>query len=166
MAGEQKGKKERPEGMLIIKGNEEKANESVKNGGIETTFFIESHGNDQQAVADALKNTLLNDFKNEKGVILRKMAFHPVVEKEKLYAGFVECDFVARDPQILMYLALRYGPSAVDISAPDSVNITAGELQEMIADTSASVQVLIGKILDLMNPQDRQKILREKLNIK
>jgi hypothetical protein len=149
------GKKQRPEGVLIVKGSADKADAAVKDGGIDTTFFIESHGNDQGAVAQALRNTLMVDFKNEKGIVMREMKFHPVVEQDKLYAGFVECSFIVRDPQLLMYLALRYGPSAVEVHHPDNVSLSRGELQGMAADTSSAVQVLIGKIMELM-PQDEK----------
>lgn len=158
-------KKKRPEGILVVKGNDEKAEAAVRDGGIDATFFIESHGNDQEAVAEALKNTLLQDFKNESGVTLRKMSFHPVIEKDKFYSGFVECNFVARDPQLLMYLALRYGPSAAEVYRPDSINITKSEFQGMLADSSASVQVLIGRILDLMHPEIKEQLLKEKLKL-
>jgi len=165
--GENSGeKKKRPEGILIVKGNEDKVEASLRDGGIDVNFFIESHGNDQDAVAEALKNTLLKDLRNEEGVTLKVMKFHPVIEKEKLYSGFVECSFVARDLQVLIYLALRYGPSAVEVNSPDTITITNAELQNMAADTSASVQMLIGRILELMNPEDRVKAIREGLGLK
>jgi hypothetical protein len=153
----------RPEGVLIVKGDMDKAGEAVKDGWIDITFFIESHGNDQEAVAQALKNTLMVDLKNERGVVLREMKFHPVVEQQKLYAGFVECSFVVRDPQTLMYLALRYGPSAVEIESPDHITLTRGEMQNMAADTSAAVQVLIGKIMELMPQDERVKKLQRQI---
>lgn len=161
-----KAAKKRPEGIMVLKGSDEKADAALRDGGIDVIFFIESHGNDQQAVADGLKNTLINDFKNERGVTLRKMSFHPVIEKEKFYSGFVECDFVARDPQLLMYLALRYGPSAVEVLKPDNINITGSEFQGMLADASASVQVLIGRTLELMHPEVKNQVFKDKLGLK
>lgn len=158
--------KKRPEGITVVKGDQEKAEAAMKDGGIDATFFIESHGNDKETVGDALKGTLLKDLRNEPGVTLREAKFHPVVEKEGLYAGFIECSFVARDPQVLLYLGLRYGPSAVEIASPDSLTLTRAELQNMIADTSAAVQVLVGRIFELMSPEDRTKAIREGLGLK
>jgi hypothetical protein len=163
MASEKK--KKRPEGILVVKGDSDAADKALEEAGIDATFFIESHGNDQDAVADALKNTLMKDLKAEEGVVLRIMKFHPVVEKEKLYSGFVECNFVARDPQTLMYLALRYGPSAVEITHPDEVRLSQAELQNMVADTSASVQVIIGKLMEKMVPEEKAKVFREGLGL-
>ena len=151
---------------MVVKGNDEKAEAAVRDGGIDATFFVESHSNDQETVAEALKNTLLKDMKGEEGVTLRVAKFHPVVEKEGLYAGFVECKFVARDPQLLMYLALRYGPSAVEIHSPESVTITQAELQNMAADTSAAVQLLVARVMELMSPEDKSKALKEGLGLK
>lgn len=158
-------RKNRPDGILIVRGSEEKADRAMTEGGIEAIFFIESHGNDRESVGEALKNTLLKDLRNEEGVSLRVARFHPVVEKEKLYSGFVECDFVARDTQTVLYLALRYGPSAVEIVAPDCVTLNRSELQNMVADTSAATQVMIGRIFDLMSPEDRSKALKEGLGL-
>jgi len=155
--------KTRPEGILVVKGNPEKADAAVKDGGIDTTFFIEAHGNDQEAVAQALKNTLLVDLKKEAGVTLREMKFHPVVEQNKLYAGFVECSFVVRDPQTFMYIALRYGPSAVEVHAPDNVVLTSAELQNMAADLSAAIQVLIGKILERTPQEEKDRLFNQKI---
>ncbi len=162
---EKKGKKERPEGILIIRGDEEKAEKSVREGGIDATFFIESHGPDRETVAEALKNTLIKDLRNERGVVVRDMKFHPVVEKEKIYSGFVECNFVARDFQTLLYLALRYGPSAVEILQPDRITLERAEMQGTVADVSAAVQALVGKILELMAPEERTKVLRKGLGL-
>jgi hypothetical protein len=157
--------KKRPEGILVVKGNEDAADRSLREGGIEATFFIESHGNDQEAVAEALKNTLLKDMKKEEGVTLRIVKFHPVIEKEKLYSGFVEATFVARDPHVLVYMALRYGPSAVEILTHDSITITKSELQNMVADASASMQVIIGKLMESMIPEERSRVLKEGLGL-
>jgi len=162
--GKKKGKK-RPEGILVVRGDEKKADKSLDEGGIETAFFIESHGNDRETVAEALKATLLKDLRNEQGVTVREVKFHPVIEKEKLYSGFVECNFVARDPQTVIYLSLRYGPSAVEITKPDSFTMSNGELQNMAADTSAAVQALTGRILEMMTPEARTKALKKGLDL-
>jgi len=158
-------KKTRPEGVLVIKGSKEKADAARKDGWIETTFFIEAHGNDQETVATALKNTLLKDLKNEKGVMVRELKFHPVVEQAKLYAGFVECNLMVRDPQVFMYLTLRYGPSAVEVLHPDTITITASEMQNMAADASGAVQTLISQILEKMAPDEREKALKKGLDL-
>ncbi len=155
----------RPEGVLIIKGSQEKADAARRDGWIEVTFFIESHGNDQETVAKALKNTLLKDLKNESGVVVREMKFHPVVEQAKLYAGFVECNILARDPQVFMYLTLRYGPSAVEVLHPDTITVTASELQNMAADASGAVQALISQILEKMAPEEKDKAFRKGLDL-
>lgn len=152
-------------GILVVKGSEDKYNSVIKEGWIGATFFIESHGNDQDTVAEALKNTILKDLKGEGGVVLKEMKFHPVVEQEKLYAGFVEVNFAARDPQVFMYLSIRYGPSAVEVSSPDSIMLTAAELQNMGADASSAVQTLVGKILEMMAPEDRVKALKKGLEL-
>ncbi len=158
--------KVRPDGIRVITGNQDKADAAAKAGGIEVTFFIEAHANDQETVGEALRATLLTDLKGEPGVTLRVAKFHPVVEKEKLYAGFVECTFVARDPQLVLYLALRYGPSAVEVASPENITITRAEMQNMAADTSAAVQMLIGRILELMSPEDRVRAIKQGLGLK
>ncbi len=160
-----KEKKKRPEGILVIKGDEKKADRAMEEGGIETNLFIESHGNDRETVADALKSTLLKDLRAEEGVTVRKISFHPVVEKEKIYSGFVECNLVSRDPQVVLYLSLRYGPSAVEVVKPDEIKITNSELQNMAADASAAVQALTGRILEMMTPEERTKALKQGLEL-
>ncbi len=161
---ERKGKK-RPEGILVVRGDNKVADKALEEGGIETTFFIESHGSDQETVAEALKATLLKDLRNEDGVAVREVKFHPVIEKEKLYSGFVECNFVARDPQTVIYLSLRYGPSAIEITRPDKFTLTNGELQNIAADVSAAVQALTGRILEMMTPEERTKALKKGLEL-
>jgi hypothetical protein len=158
-------KKSKPEGILVVRGSIEKYNEVIKDGWVGATFFIESHGNDQDTVAEALKNTILKDLKNETGVVLKELKFHPVVEQAKLYAGFAEVNFAARDPQIFMYLSIRYGPSAVEIHSPDSIMLTAAELQNMGADASSAVQTLVGRILEMMAPEDRVNALKKGLEL-
>lgn len=158
-------RKDRPEGILVVKGSQDKYDSAIKDGWIGATFFIESHGNDQDAVAEALKNTILKDLKNERGVVLKELKFHPVVEQAKLYAGFAEVTFAARDPQVFMYLSIRYGPSAVEVSCPDSIMLTAAELQNMGADASAAVQQLVGRILEMMAPEERVAALKKGLEL-
>ncbi|MBN2517240.1 MAG: hypothetical protein JXB14_00180 [Candidatus Altiarchaeota archaeon] len=159
------GKKEKPEGILVIKGNDEKVDELVDGGGIEALFYIESHGMDKSSVADALKNTILNDLKNEEHILVRSIKFHPVIEKDKFYSGFVECDFATKDLRSLVYLATRYGPAAIEIMHPDSVTLEKGEMQALLADVSASVQGLTTKIMELMTPELRTKVLRDGLGL-
>ena len=164
MAKEDKPKK-KPEGILVVKGNADKADRAARDGGIEATFYVEAHGSDQDSVAEALKGTLLRDLKNEEGVTLREVKFHPVIEKEKLYSGFVECNFVARDPQVLIYLSIRFGPSAVEVDSPDSVTLTGAELQNIAATASGAVQVLTAKIMELMSKKDRIEALEKGLKL-
>ena len=166
MAEEEKEeKKKKPEGILVIKGNDEKVDRMIKAGGIEAIFYIESHGTDKSSVGDALKNTILNDLKNEEYLEVRTINFHPVLEKDKFYSGFVECNFAARDFRSLVYLSTRYGPAAIEIIYPDSVNLNKGEIQALLADVSASVQGLTAKIMELMSPELRTKVLKKGLDL-
>ena len=165
MAEEKEEEKKKPEGILVIKGSDEKVERLVRGGGIEAIFYIESHGSDKSSVGDALKNTILNDLKSEEHVEVRAIKFHPVLEKDEFYSGFVECTFAARDFRSLIYLATRYGPAAIEIVHPDSITLNKGEVQALLADVSASVQGLTAKIMELMSPELRTKVLKEGLDL-
>jgi hypothetical protein len=158
-------KKKRTDGILVVKGNEEKANNLVRQGGIDVNFFIESHGLDKEKVSEALQNTVLKDLKNEERLIVREINFHPVIDKEGMYSGFVEANFVAKDLRGLIYLCTRYGPAAIEVLKPDSLTIERGELQNLLADVSANTTVLTNKIMELMTPEAKTKALSEGLGI-
>jgi len=155
----------RPEGILVVRGNQEVADKLAAEGAIETRLFIESHGNDKNHVAQGLKNTILNDLRNEKNVAVREVKFHPVVVENNLYAGFTECDLVVRDFRTLLFLTTRYGPSAVEILSPDSVKLTLPDMQAILADVSGVIQSLSTQVLGLMADEKRKKIFKEGLGI-
>jgi hypothetical protein len=158
-------KKKRPEGILVVRASKEKADRVLADGGIETVFFIESHSDTKDTAAEALQQTILHDLRNERDIAVREVKFHPVVEQEKIYSGFVEVDFVSKDFRTLIYLTLRYGPAAIEISHPDSITMGRAEMQNTLADISAAVQGFTVKILGLMTQEQRSKTLREGLDM-
>lgn len=158
-------KKKRPEGIMVVRASKEKADRMRQDGGIEAIFFIESHSDTKDTAAEALQQTILQDLKNERNIAVREVKFHPVVEREKIYSGFVEVDFVSKDFRTLIYLTIRYGPAAIEISHPDSASMDRAEMQTALADISAAVQGFTGRILELMTPEQRSKTLREGLDM-
>ena len=158
--------KEKPEGILVVRGKKDKFEQAVREGAIEVRLYIESHGQKKEEVADALKNTILNDLKQEKSIKLDEIKFHPVVQKGEFHSGFVECHLAFDDIRALVYVVARYGPSAVEVLSPDKVTLNKGEMQALLSDMSSVVQGLSAKVLELMTPELRDKVLREGLNMK
>lgn len=162
---EDKGEKKRPEGILVLRNKGDRFHQVVEEGGIEVIFFIESQGMDKDNVAEALKHTVIKDFKEERQIAIDEIKFHPVVEKENVYSGFVECHFASRDYRTLLYLAARYGPSAVEIIRPDHITLSQGDMQTAIADVSSIVQGLSVKCMQLMTPELRKKAIEGGLDL-
>jgi|GEM_PF-1696763 len=156
--------KKRPEGIMVVKGKDEAVDKIVTEGGIEARFFIESHGAKgagKEEVAEALKNTILKDLRNEQDVAVREIKFHPVIQNQGMYSGFVEVDFASPELRNMVYLATRYGPAAVEIIHPDSVSLSKSDLQNMLADISAVVTGLSARVMELMSPEQRDKAIRK-----
>jgi len=119
---------------------DDKFRELVEDGGwINATIIIEAQGNDKEHIKTAL-NTMIERLEDEKQIKVYKKTFSKPEDMEKgMFSSHVEVGIIARDFGKMVYMALMYSPSNVEILSPKNITVPAGEAQNILADVSSIV---------------------------
>ena len=88
-----------------------------------------------EKVIELLKEKLKWEISNEKYAEPEKIS-------EKMFTTHVEFDGVAPGFHELVMFAAMYGPSVVEILDPPELYVTAGEIQDTLADLISKVQTM------------------------
>jgi|TARA_B100001964_G_scaffold244384_1_gene325647 hypothetical protein len=84
---------------------------------ISGVFYIEAQGNSDEAVEKSLKG-LIKQLKSEEGVEVGEEHFDDLTEENKLYSSVVVVNINFKDFSTFLLIAIKYGPSAIEISNP------------------------------------------------
>ncbi len=98
---------------------------------IEGTFFIEAQGNNETLVENSLKN-LIEKLKNEAKVEVKKEFFDTVIKDGENFSAMVEVDLEMADLGAYVDVAIKYGPSAIQISGPNELTISSREFLNVV----------------------------------
>lgn len=108
-----------------------------KDGWIEAWFAIETLGASPDVVEVALK-THIEKLGREADVLIVNREFKPIEEVknppkplQRGWSQIANVTLLAKDLQALIRLVLMYGPSAIEILAPKSKQITVDEIQNI-----------------------------------
>lgn len=144
----------------------------VKNMKIKVRIFFEVMGWPEDALNEHLKK--LMDKLKEKWKVFSEDYSKPDKISEKMYTSHVEFEAEIPSIQDLFAFVLNYAPSAIEILDPPEIYMTAGDLQDILADMVSKIQGMDKeiKVLSSQNTQmkrilsqieqARQKHLKEK----
>ena len=124
--------------------------EWLDKGGVQARLFIEAQGKDAELVKNSLQQ-LIEQLKKEPDLLVYKAETDEVIQdrQTKNFTSLIEAELVAKDLRRLTQIVMRYGPSAVEILAPESIKISMGEAQDLLMDTSEVVSTLTHEIYRL-----------------
>jgi hypothetical protein len=111
---------------------------------IEGVFYIESQGNDEGVVKKALKD-MLDKMKTEKGVSVRKTSYGDVVKENGNYSFTVEVDVSFDGFKDYLMTAMKYGPSAITLEAPEKLKMGSQEFLTTLAEITAFTKRVLEK---------------------
>lgn len=112
---------------------------------IEVIFYIEGLSNDKKALESAMGQTV-ESLKAEKGVEIKDIYVDEIVEDPDNdllpYSGMIEARI--RGPfEVLVDLAIRYAPAAVDLVSTNGIEISAEQLTK-----TWGVSYLMGQLME------------------
>ncbi len=98
---------------------------------IEGTFFIEAQGNNKELVENSLRD-LIENLKNEPTVVVKREFFDRVIKDGENFSAMVEVDLEMDDLGTYIDTAIKYGPSAIQISGPNELTVSSQEFLNII----------------------------------
>jgi len=132
----------------------------VGEGWMHVKLYIEVQGNNQEACQKALERTVLDSLANEDPVRMLYVKFYELTKDEQkgFYSGVVEAELLLRDFRWFINVVMRYGPSAMEIIAPQSIKLNLDEMQSILADVSELSQTMSNQILSMLKEDERKKV--------
>ncbi|MFH0713846.1 MAG: hypothetical protein V1722_04395 [Candidatus Micrarchaeota archaeon] len=130
--------------------------EACSKGAVHAKFFLDAHSVEKTAAEDSLI-TLVAQLTKEKGVLYCKGIIEPTVESDGLNSAFTTVDLVTTNFRIMVSIAMRYGPTSVEIMEPnDKVVVPVADCQGILLNASDMSQSFSRHIMEnSMNEQQR-----------
>jgi len=117
---------------------QETIKKKMKEGWIKSTMFIEALALNEKDAKEALEEHLEKMKKEDKTIIYKidfkgiKELKNPVYGLEVGYSNIVEIGLITESLDKLVFLAMNYGPTNIEIIEPPNLNISAGEVQGIV----------------------------------
>jgi len=117
---------------------QEKVNKKLKEGWIKSAMIIEALGITKDAVKSALE-LHIKKLKEERGIVIYKTKFHEIKEIErpfknvpKAFSMIIDIEMLTEKYDQLVYIAMNYGPTSIEILEPEHIKIDMGEAQGIL----------------------------------
>jgi len=136
---------------------DDKIQELIDDGWINAEVIIEVQGNDTPHMKDALEKLMERLEKEEKIELYEKNYSEPEKLDSGLFASHVEAKIVARDFGRMVYVALMYSPSSVEVLSSKNISFSSGEAQNILADVSSVVVSLAHSVFAKQGEVNRLK---------
>lgn len=116
-------------------------------GGVQARLFIEAQGIDAEIVKKALQQ-LVDQLKKEPELFVYKADVDEVIQdrQTKKFTSLIEAELMAKNLRRLSQIVTRYGPSAVEVLAPESIKLSMSDAQDLLMDTSEVVSTLAHEV--------------------
>jgi hypothetical protein len=101
---------------------------------IEATFFIEVHSNLREVTRSSLERMIEKLESEEAGVEVLDVEFDEILEEEGTFSQTVEVDLRFGSLQDYLMTAIRYGPSAIEVTHPEEVVLSAEEFARLLGE--------------------------------
>ncbi len=136
----------------------------ISEGGVLAKIYLEVQGNDLDAAKLALENTVQNRLAAEENISILKVSMYDILkdEKNEVFSGVAEIEFVADDFRWFLNTILRYGPAAVEIIEPSEVKLPMAMMHSISADVADFSHLYSQQIIKLLKEPER-KALYEKM---
>jgi len=128
--------------MATDKKLEEKVRKKLSEGWIKSSMIIEALGVTKDAVKTAMEMHV-RKIGEERGIIVSKQKFHEIrkVDKPfgnipKAYSIIVDLEVLTEKYDHLVYIAMNYGPTSIEILEPEHIKIDMGEAQGILNSVS------------------------------
>lgn len=130
----------------IDKKLKEKADKSIaKDGWIRATALIEALAIDEKTASGALKKHI-DKLGKEPQIILYKRDFqkahkveNPFPNIKEGYSSVVEVEFASKNFEGLVWIAMHYGPTSLEILEPRVLKVDIGEAQGILVSVAEMV---------------------------
>jgi len=116
----------------------EQAQKKVKEGWIHSVMMIEVLAVTEEAAKSSLEKHLESLEKEKKTIVFRKdfkemeKVDKPRPNVEVGYSNIVEVEFVTENLETLVYIAMNYAPSSLEILHPKKITLDIGEAQGIV----------------------------------
>jgi len=136
----------------------DKITKLIEEGGwINASMIIEVQGNDKGHIKTAL-DTLVERLEKEDQIkVYEKNFSKPEPLEGAMFSNHVEVKFVARDYGKMVFVALMYSPSSVEVLSPKNITIPSGEAGNILADVSSVVVSLAHSVFAKQGEINRLK---------
>ncbi len=111
---------------------------------IEGVFYIESQGNNERIVRGALEH-LVNNLMDEEGVNVKNATYGRTTKEEGSYSATVEVELSFDTFKTYLMAAIRYGPSAITLEAPEKLVMTSDEFLRTLGEITAFTKLFLDK---------------------
>ena len=117
---------------------QEKVKKRMKDGWIKSSMFIEVLAVSEKASRDALDNLLEKMGREDKTFIYKKSfketkkVDNPLPEVPVGYSSLLEIELLTENYEKLVYLAMNYGPSSIEILEPEKIKLDHWEAQGIV----------------------------------
>ena len=112
---------------------------------IKVNFIFEVLGMNEEIVENSLKEHV-EKLEKIKTSLVYKKDFSKIEKVEKpmkgietAYSQIVETEAMVQDLKTLMVITISYGPSSIEILKPNTMNVSAGEIQDVANMTSGVI---------------------------
>lgn len=127
---------------------------------IRCKVIIEILGKPKEHVEKTLR-MYVDKIKDDSDLIILNSEFSEAVEKEKLYAIFVELDMIIKGIPKLIAFCFDYMPSSIEISKPEEFVMRKSSVEDLINDLQARLHDVDMTVKRQKNEND---FLRQNLN--
>ena len=127
---------------------------------IRCKVIIEILGKPKEHVEKTLR-MYVDNIKDDSDLIILNSEFSQAVEKEKLWATFVELDMIIKGIPKLIAFCFDYMPSSIEISKPEEFVMRKSSVEDLINDLQARLHDVDMTVKRQKNEND---FLRQNLN--
>jgi len=140
----------------------------ISEGSILSRLFIEVQGNDVEAAKKALERTIFFSLAKEKGISLLNVKLYNIQHDKEtnVFSGVAEIKLIFRDFRWFVNIAMRYGPSAIEIIQPEEYKLNLEEMQSILADVSEISQSFSSQIYAMLKDDERRQLYKKILGQK
>jgi hypothetical protein len=123
---------------------------------IKGIFYIEAQGNNKRLVEDSLK-AMAKKFHEEKNIKVKKEYSGEVIEEDGNFSSTLEAELEFQDFLTYVMASIHYGPSLIEIVAPEKLKLGSKELLDAIGEVIKISRSLYNKYsVSLRFPEKRE----------
>jgi hypothetical protein len=117
---------------------EDQVKKKLKDGWIKSWMMIEVLAVDKETTKKSLEEHVKKMEREKKTIIFKKdfkeiqKLENPLPNIEEAYSNVVELELLTENFEKLVYLAMNYAPSSIEILEPEKIHIDMGEAQGIV----------------------------------